>query len=76
MLLYTAKSPKCNPQSAQSPSLLQTASFRSPPCRTCCRTCAFGSRDRSVNCAAPKRPHYWSRKVRRASPESADASGD
>eukprot|EP00969_Alexandrium_andersonii_P306570 13552682-Alexandrium_andersonii.AAC.1 len=30
--LYIAGRPMCNPQSAQGPSMLQSASIRSPPC--------------------------------------------
>eukprot|EP00969_Alexandrium_andersonii_P178854 7906917-Alexandrium_andersonii.AAC.1 len=47
--LYNARGPKCNPQSAQGPSVLQSASLRNPPCATC----NIASRVRTRNCAGP-----------------------
>eukprot|EP00969_Alexandrium_andersonii_P325725 14391934-Alexandrium_andersonii.AAC.1 len=32
---YITRWPKCSPQSAQGPSVLQSAAIRSLPCRTC-----------------------------------------
>eukprot|EP00969_Alexandrium_andersonii_P099369 4383972-Alexandrium_andersonii.AAC.1 len=47
---YMARCPRCSPQSAQGPSLLQSASIRNPPCRTC----NIASGVRSLNCADPR----------------------
>eukprot|EP00969_Alexandrium_andersonii_P118182 5227498-Alexandrium_andersonii.AAC.1 len=43
---YSARGPQCNPQSAKGPSMLQSASIRTLPCRTC----EHASGVRSVNC--------------------------
>eukprot|EP00969_Alexandrium_andersonii_P221587 9786746-Alexandrium_andersonii.AAC.1 len=48
--LYVVRCPKCTPQSAQCPSILQSASIRNPPCRTC----RIDRGVRSLHCAGPK----------------------
>eukprot|EP00969_Alexandrium_andersonii_P361480 15457658-Alexandrium_andersonii.AAC.1 len=47
MDLYRARCPKCHLQSAQGPSVLQSAPIRHPPCGK------ITSGIRSLNCAAP-----------------------
>eukprot|EP00969_Alexandrium_andersonii_P036197 1585281-Alexandrium_andersonii.AAC.1 len=47
--LYIARGPKCDPQSAQRPSALQSVSIRAPPCITC----EIASGVRTWNCAGP-----------------------
>eukprot|EP00969_Alexandrium_andersonii_P114315 5053640-Alexandrium_andersonii.AAC.1 len=47
--LHTAVSPRCNPQSAQGPSRLQSASIRNRPCMTL----SIASGVRTWNCAGP-----------------------
>eukprot|EP00969_Alexandrium_andersonii_P186249 8228044-Alexandrium_andersonii.AAC.1 len=47
LLPPAARHPMCNPQFAQGPSMLQSASIRNPPCVKC----NLASSDRSLNCA-------------------------
>eukprot|EP00969_Alexandrium_andersonii_P340610 15055417-Alexandrium_andersonii.AAC.1 len=48
--LCIARYPKCNPQSAPSPTVLQSASLRNLQCRIC----KIASGVRSMNCAGPR----------------------
>eukprot|EP00969_Alexandrium_andersonii_P352049 15436809-Alexandrium_andersonii.AAC.1 len=49
-----ARCPKCNPQSAQCPSVLQSASTGSPRSKHPTSLQAFG-----LNCAGPRRASEW-----------------
>eukprot|EP00969_Alexandrium_andersonii_P123138 5442650-Alexandrium_andersonii.AAC.1 len=73
--VYIARHPKCNPQSAQGPSVLQSDSIRHPACGTC--KLRFGrseleprGHNNGLKSRSPKLPSGAFRAIVRASFES------